>query len=68
MYNRRGGRGNAIPNKPATKRFTNHTVKYHRAAHVMSRLLTVAKGPTLATRATDRGVIEVKTPGETTKR
>jgi len=26
-----------IPNKPATKRSTNHTVKYHRAALMMNK-------------------------------
>ena len=50
IYNGRGGRGNAIPNKPATKHFTNHIVKYCGAESVMSRLI-VAIGLTLATGA-----------------
>ena len=28
MYKGRGGRENSIPNKPATKSYTNHTVRY----------------------------------------
>ena len=44
VYNDRGGMGNAIPNKPAFKCPATHTVRYHGAANVMGRLLTVAKG------------------------
>ena len=36
----------AIPNKSATKRCANHTVKYHRGKCRMGRLLTIAKGLT----------------------
>ena len=53
IYNGRRGMGNAFPNKPATKRSTNHTVKYRQAAHTLGRLLTIAKGRTLATRGAE---------------
>ena len=45
--------GNTIPNKPTTNRCANHTVKYHQAACTMGRPLTIAKGLTLATGATE---------------
>ena len=43
MYNARRARGNAIPNKPATKRSANQTVNYSQAAQVMGRPLNAQR-------------------------
>ena len=50
----REGRGTQMHTNAPLQRFANHTLKYCQAARVKSRLLTVAKGYTLATRAAER--------------
>ena len=48
------GQGTQTHTNAPLQRSANHTLKYCQAARVMSRLLTVAKGYTLATRAAER--------------
>ena len=48
------GRGTQTHTNVPLQHSSNHTLKYCQAAHVKSRLLTVAKGYTLATRAAER--------------